>query len=418
MAVEATESKTVAFLLDPNCDIPFDVHFEIEDDEGNKLGTLGGHKAIMALKSPVFKAMLFGPMKENGDVVKIKGTSMFAFKTILNHIHGIKDECFFCLGTQGLSWQDEWWPWSFDVYELVRIVDLAERFNLPSLKEQIVHHAEFTFNFPKENLLEIARVAEENHVHTDLSKGLLLNCANFVISLVETPEDYNQLVKEWSEKGPEEAGIALRLLAKFDQRDLVYNMSSCEKTREVIFQLRRIDRFIHPRAGLSRIKEVLETFDDQSRYHFLKTICQKLETFDDQSPVIFSVCLSLWICQKQDAEEAARRGIALELDTIVEGDFTHGMSVQLHLDLVALSSCGSLRGTLEMFEALWTELERAIVEVKSMILTWFGDHPNIFHTEASCALAKKLSDCEDEELLGLPAYAHAILAFPDSLRFS
>ena len=173
--VGATESETVAFLLDPKCDIPCDVHFEIEDVEGNKLGTLGGHKAIMALKSPVFKAMLFGPMKENGDVVKIKGTSMFAFKTILNHIHGIKDE---------------WWPWSIDVYELVRIVDLAERFNLPRLKEQIAHHAKFTFNFPKEDILEIARVAEENHVYTDLSNGLLRNCVQApkgVLVLVEYP---------------------------------------------------------------------------------------------------------------------------------------------------------------------------------------------------------------------------------------
>ena len=137
--IEPTDSKSIASLLDSECDIPFDVHFEIEDDEGNKLGTLGGHKAIMALKSPVFKAMLFGPMKENGNVVKIKGTSMLAFKTVLNHIHGIKDE---------------WWPWSIDVYELVRIVDLAERFNLPSLKELTVHHAKFTFNFAKEDILE------------------------------------------------------------------------------------------------------------------------------------------------------------------------------------------------------------------------------------------------------------------------
>ena len=178
----------------------------------------------------------------------------------------------------------------------------------------------------------------------------------------------------------------------------------------MIFQLRRINRSIHPRAGLNRVKGVLETFDDQSRRLFIaNTLPFKLMKF---------LLYSLWICQKQDSEEAARRGIALELDTIVEADFTHGMSVQLHLDLVALSLCGSKKGNLEMFDALWTELERAIVEVKSMILTWFGDHPDIFNKEASCALAKKLSDCEDEELLGLPAYAHAILAYPDSLRFS
>ena len=84
-SVEATDSETVASLLDPVCGIPFDVHFEIEDDAGNSLGTLGGHKAIMALKSPEFKAMLFGPMKETGKHIKIKDTSMFAFKTILQN---------------------------------------------------------------------------------------------------------------------------------------------------------------------------------------------------------------------------------------------------------------------------------------------------------------------------------------------
>ena len=73
--VEATDSKTVASLLDPACDIPFDTHFDIENEEGTKLGTLGGHKNILALKSPVFKAMLFGPLKETSDHIRIKVTS-------------------------------------------------------------------------------------------------------------------------------------------------------------------------------------------------------------------------------------------------------------------------------------------------------------------------------------------------------
>ena len=97
--VEATDTETVASLLDPACGIPFDVNFAIEDDAGNTLGTLGGHKALMALKSPVFKAMLFGPMKETGDPIKIKNTSMFAFKTTLSYIHEV---------------EEEWWPWSLN----------------------------------------------------------------------------------------------------------------------------------------------------------------------------------------------------------------------------------------------------------------------------------------------------------------
>ena len=113
--MEPTDSKSIASLLDSECDIPFDVHFGIEDIDGNKLETLGGHKALLALKSPVFKAMLFGPMKESGKVVKIKGTTVFAFKTLLLYIHEA---------------EEEWWPWTIDVHELVRVVDLAERFNL------------------------------------------------------------------------------------------------------------------------------------------------------------------------------------------------------------------------------------------------------------------------------------------------
>ena len=162
-SIEATDSETLASLLDPACGIPFDIHFEIEDDAGNTLGTLGGHKAILALKSPVFKAMLFGQMKETSDPIKIKNTSMFAFKTILLYVHDV---------------EEVWWPWSIDVSDLVLIVDLAERFNLASLKEKIIDHAEKVFLFPKDRLLEIARVAEEHHMYTDTCTQMKKNCEN------------------------------------------------------------------------------------------------------------------------------------------------------------------------------------------------------------------------------------------------
>ena len=78
-----TTVKTVASLLDPSYGIPPDIHFEIEDLEGTSLGILGGHKNILALRSPVFKAMLYGPMKETGDQIRIKDSSMLAFETML-----------------------------------------------------------------------------------------------------------------------------------------------------------------------------------------------------------------------------------------------------------------------------------------------------------------------------------------------
>ena len=82
----ATESDAIEVLLNSDCGIPFDIHFDIEDETGTKLGTFGCHKNILALKSPVFKAMLFGSLRETGDRIKTKGTSMKAFKTMLLYV--------------------------------------------------------------------------------------------------------------------------------------------------------------------------------------------------------------------------------------------------------------------------------------------------------------------------------------------
>ena len=37
-SIEATDSKSNAYLRDPACGIPFDVHFEIEEEEGSSGG--------------------------------------------------------------------------------------------------------------------------------------------------------------------------------------------------------------------------------------------------------------------------------------------------------------------------------------------------------------------------------------------
>ena len=99
----ATESDAIEVLLNPDCGIPFDIHFDIEDEAGTKLGTFGCHKNILPLKSPVFKAMFFGSLRETGDHIKIKATSMKAFKTMLLYVYGV---------------DEEWFPWSLDVRDI------------------------------------------------------------------------------------------------------------------------------------------------------------------------------------------------------------------------------------------------------------------------------------------------------------
>ena len=359
-SVEATDSQTVASLLDPSCGIPFDVHFEIEDDADNALGTLGGHKNMMALKSPVFKAMLFGPMKETGDIIKIKDTSMFAFKTTLHFIYTVEEEL-------------EWWPWSIDVFDLVRIADLAERFNLARLKAKTMDYVRRVFLFPKEKLLEIARVAEECHVYKDLSEALLTSCTHYLYAIIETPEDFNVLVRDWTEKSSDEAGIALRLLARLDHQQIAYNFGTSLCEQKVISHICNIGRHFQPRSRLQKIRNALRNSDYQER----QDILTRMEMHGKNGGHLHSrhvadVLLdSLWICQKKDADEAARQGIPLKLDTPVEEQFTHEQSVKLHLELISLTNRDGGNWPKWFTDRIWKELDRAIPAVKPIILSWF-----------------------------------------------
>ena len=107
-----TDEEPIASLLDPECEIPTDIRFEIYDDAERLLGVLGGHKNLMALRSPVFKAMLFGALKER-ETVQVKDTSLVAFKALLKHIHEDKK-------------LDNWQ--TMDIGEVAKIADIAERY--------------------------------------------------------------------------------------------------------------------------------------------------------------------------------------------------------------------------------------------------------------------------------------------------
>ena len=332
---------------------------------------------------------------------------MFAFKTILFYVHGVEEEL-------------EWWPWSIDVSELVRIVDLAERFNLAGLKEKVIFHVRNVFLFPKERVLEIARVAEEHHVFADLSENLLKNCTQFLYATIEKPEDFNELVTEWSKKSPEGTSIALRLLARLDHKLMAYNIDASRQGQEVIshFQaiqgqgiishFRNLQRAIQPRSRLQKIQTALENSYDQTRGHILDLV-------DDYEDIANAILHSFWICQKMDAGEAARKGITLKLDTLVEDHFTHEDSVNLHLDLLSLTTREDEKWDKRTIDTLWKEMVRAIPEVKPIILSWLVDNRNIFGKAASCNLAEKLGSCNDGGLQGLPEYANAIDAFPDAI---
>ena len=52
------------------------------------------HKLLRAGVSPVFRAMLFGPIKETGKVVRVKETSHEAFSSMISFVYKVPGERF------------------------------------------------------------------------------------------------------------------------------------------------------------------------------------------------------------------------------------------------------------------------------------------------------------------------------------
>ena len=355
---------------------------------------LEGHKNIMALKSPVFKAMLYGPLRETGDLIKIRNTSMFAFKTMLEYIH---DDL------------RERWPWETDIKEVIHIADLAERYHLPGLKEWTIDSA-YALQFPKDKLIEIASLAEQFHVFTDLSKALLFNCAEFFSTTVETPDDFNDFVKKWSRRSTEEMGVAFRLLARVDHYDMVYVDGSydTQEKQEVYSHLRNINKSINPRHRLQKLKAMIDDSEGDSREDMLHLI-------DKSESKKSYIVRSLGFCLKKDAEKAALEGIPLRLDTLVEDRFTHEMSVMLHLDVISLATEG-YQLDLSTIDFIWENQmlsDHVIPEVQSIILAWFSDNSQMVSQIGHLKLAEYL-DRNEDELKQLEEYQRACSVYPST----
>ena len=74
--------------LSLDSDLPPDVFFQVKDEEGGgQSKTIGAHRFILAGVSPVFRGMFFGLMKETGEVVKVKETTIEAFEAMVNYIY-------------------------------------------------------------------------------------------------------------------------------------------------------------------------------------------------------------------------------------------------------------------------------------------------------------------------------------------
>jgi len=200
-AREAAEKFSILTpLLDPSFGIPFDVSFQIlgyDDgeyhDQETCLGVIKAHKMVLGLASPVFKSEFFGLAKEKSDTIPVKETTLKSFQRLIDFIYGKK-----------IDWKD------ISVFEIFDIVNLAEKYQIPELSEEITFQLK-EYPLTMENVLDIAETAAQfNQFETIVSK-LLETCAIFLKSELNTEKSQLQFALKQSGTGMEK--IVLHLLS-------------------------------------------------------------------------------------------------------------------------------------------------------------------------------------------------------------
>ena len=393
-----TDEEPLASLLNPGCGIPFDVYFAIEDEEGGTLlGLLGGHKNLMALKSPVFKTMFYGSMKEN-DPVQIKATSLGAFKEMLKYIH------------EGAEAENDWRK--MDIREVIKIADLAERYHLPGLMSRTVDFAT-SYQFPKKHLIETFCLAE-SVPFLEFSKALLKNCDEFLLTILATPKDYDNFVKENAQES-----AALRLLARVehDKMAFVDTRSSSVLMQEAVACIRKIKREIRPRYHLLKLLVITRKVEEENTWNSVDCCWEAdpdVPNFEEYRDLILSLTDSHFVtvnslrnAMKADTEAAGEEGTPLTWETEVKdsGDsetFTHEQSVKLHLDLMNIirhEKPQEWKGswTWKCMSVIWGLIvsSTTVPEAKEHLFEWLSENFLYLNKETRTKLVETFSLCPD-----------------------
>jgi len=172
-----------ALLLQNPSVIPFDVSFKLVGNDNAKKEDAGSreikaHKQLLASRSSVFLSMFFGSLKEEKDVISVEETTYESFEKLLEYIYQVDIDC------QNMT-----------LLELYDIVNLAERYDVPSLTEEIKI---YLVNFPltMDSLMDVAFTAFQFTQFTDVSLTLLRTCAKFLQRNIFGPENLLQFAND------------------------------------------------------------------------------------------------------------------------------------------------------------------------------------------------------------------------------
>ena len=326
------------------------------DSEGQQVGQiLKGHKKVMAIKSSTFEAMFYGPLKEEEDPVVIKETTFEAFKNLLNFIHDIVED------------------WSkVELPELLHTANLAERFNLPKMKQKVLENLQ-SFAVTEDNMLETAATAEEFGCLVLESEVLLQACSSVLEDSLVTPEDVHKFMVEQSVKDDKQGMVGIRLLARVKFEELPFDAMSNEKIISIVSIAKKIKKSSNTRSDLLKLKDLIEglvgVVSAESIQMYYRT--KKHLLFPS---LVKSLVKSIVV----DQAAAAAMGNQVQPEDVVERTISHLQSVQLHLDLIDYSidedSDDDQWFPLEKFNELWESiLLNTVPAVHSVFFDWLDD---------------------------------------------
>jgi len=159
-----------ASYLGPSPPLPFDVTFRIIEGE-HITGHIGAHRYLLATCSSVFRTEFFGLLAEREKSIDIKETSLDAFKYLIAYIYGC--------GSATCSEAD------LDAEQLFAILNLAERYDIIKLRHEVSDKLK-TIQIQKENVIEVAKVAEAYRHFEAVSTSVLLACSRLLKDLLDS----------------------------------------------------------------------------------------------------------------------------------------------------------------------------------------------------------------------------------------
>jgi len=142
--------------------IPYDITFKFVGNERDQIEKeIKAHKFCLASQSSVFTKMFYGAVKETKDFIQVDQTTTEAFEKLLDYFYSVD-----------IDFKD------MSVSELFDIVNLAEKYNVPELMDELKKQMAL-IPLTMENMMEVATTATQFSQFEGASSALLLHCAQY-----------------------------------------------------------------------------------------------------------------------------------------------------------------------------------------------------------------------------------------------